>query len=183
MNGILITSDTHWHHFNIISFSKRPFKTTEEMNEELIKRWNEKVDKSDTVYHCGDIAFCSIQEFRKIRARLNGKIILIMGNHDYSQKFHKSQGIFTDIHDIHVLRSGKNSFVLCHYPMWEWAGYFRGAIHCYGHVHNAYNMKVKGALNVGVDNHNFYPLTLDEVIQKVNEQGEDYISHKSSKDI
>ena len=53
---IWIISDTHFCHKNIIAYSGRPFKTVEEMNDEIIKRWNNKVGKDDFVIHLGDFA-------------------------------------------------------------------------------------------------------------------------------
>ena len=57
--GIRFTSDTHFGHNNIIKFCKRPWKTTEEMNEALIERWNSVVKPDDIVFHLGDFAFAA----------------------------------------------------------------------------------------------------------------------------
>jgi len=56
---IWFTSDHHFGHKNIIEFSKRPFANVEEMNAELVKRWNERIAKEDKVYHLGDFALMS----------------------------------------------------------------------------------------------------------------------------
>ena len=39
-NKIWFTSDTHFFHDKIVEYSQRPFASVEEMNEELIARWN-----------------------------------------------------------------------------------------------------------------------------------------------
>ena len=49
MSKVFFTSDLHFGHTNVITFDKRPFSTVEEMDEELIKRWNKKVGKGDLV--------------------------------------------------------------------------------------------------------------------------------------
>ena len=79
---IWFTSDTHFGHKNIIKFSERPFSDVEEMDEVMIRRWNEVVGKDDTVYHLGDFAFLSTGKLRQLISRLNGKICLVNGNHD-----------------------------------------------------------------------------------------------------
>ena len=82
-NNIFFTSDTHFNHTNIIKYAQRPYSDAEEMNEDLIKRWNSVVGKNDIVFHLGDFMFGNINRFWEFRSRLNGKIYLIHGNHDY----------------------------------------------------------------------------------------------------
>lgn len=85
---VFIISDTHLGHNNIINYCFRPFKDAEEMDKTIINNWNNIVRPQDIVIHCGD--FClgkggrnkvadSVKFYRK---QLNGKIILILGNHD-----------------------------------------------------------------------------------------------------
>ena len=76
------TSDTHFNHANIISFCNRPFKDVEQMNEVMIANWNHVIGKDDSVFHLGDFCLGGAAEWTKILDRLNGKIYLIMGNHD-----------------------------------------------------------------------------------------------------
>ena len=83
MSKVLFTSDLHFGHENILRFDNRPFSTTDEMDAELIRRWNAKVDRGDLVYVLGDMIWKSKNDeaFRIIQS-LNGQIILIRGNHD-----------------------------------------------------------------------------------------------------
>lgn len=76
------TSDTHFNHANIIRFCNRPFNDVEQMNETLIANWNRVVQPEDTVFHLGDFCLGGSVEWTKILNRLNGKIYLILGNHD-----------------------------------------------------------------------------------------------------
>ena len=85
---VFFTSDLHFGHANVIRFDGRPFETVEEMNEELIRRWNAKVDKGDLVYVLGDMIW-RMQDCASVIRRLNGQIILIKGNHD---RFIKNAG-------------------------------------------------------------------------------------------
>lgn len=80
---IFFTSDLHFGHENVLRFDNRPFETVEEMDDELIKRWNDKVGKGDLVYVLGDLIWkTATNEAVQIIKRLNGQIILIKGNHD-----------------------------------------------------------------------------------------------------
>lgn len=78
----IYTSDTHFNHANIISSCHRPFNSLEHMNETLIANWNNVVQRNDIVFHLGDFSFGGAAQWAKIRSRLNGRIYLIVGNHD-----------------------------------------------------------------------------------------------------
>ena len=62
MPNTYFIADWHYGHENIISYDNRPFKTVDEMNTELIQRWNDKVRKGDLVYVLGDMFWCKSRE-------------------------------------------------------------------------------------------------------------------------
>lgn len=80
MSKIFFTSDHHFGHTNIIKFCNRPFNSVDEMDNELIKKWNEKISKEDEVYHLGDFALSSNERFKEIADQLNGTSSFINGN-------------------------------------------------------------------------------------------------------
>ena len=80
--NIFFTSDTHFWHNNVIKFCNRPFSSIEEMNDTIIENWNRVVDKNDIVIHLGDFCFCGSDKFKELVEKLNGRIYLILGNHD-----------------------------------------------------------------------------------------------------
>jgi calcineurin-like phosphoesterase family protein len=84
-SGVFFTSDTHFNHTNIIRYCQRPFNDVAEMNETLIGNWNQTVGNEDIVFHLGDFCIGSAAEWSQILDRLNGKIYLILGKHDYRQ--------------------------------------------------------------------------------------------------
>lgn len=132
-----VTSDLHFHHNNILKFQpNRKFNSVQEMNEAMIREWNEKVSPEDTVYILGDVAFCPAKEATAILTRLNGKKILIEGNHD--SKLVKSddfKSCFVEIHKYLRLVYDKTLFCMFHFPIHEWDQCHRGSIHLHGHVH------------------------------------------------
>lgn len=84
---IWFSSDHHFSHFNVIRYSNRPFTTVEEMNEEMVRRWNARVKPEDTVYYLGDFSL-SRQALTTYLPRLNGEKHLIAGNHDHCHPVH-----------------------------------------------------------------------------------------------
>lgn len=79
---IFFTSDTHFSHANIIQYCDRPFRDTDEMDEAIIRNWNETVMPTDTVYLLGDVALGPIEKSLAKVSRLNGYKICVLGNHD-----------------------------------------------------------------------------------------------------
>jgi calcineurin-like phosphoesterase family protein len=73
-------SDTHFGHAEIIQYCNRPYKDAEEMDRMLMANWNSMVKPWDTVYFLGDM--CRKGELEGWLKRLNGRIVLIRGNHD-----------------------------------------------------------------------------------------------------
>lgn len=76
------TADLHLGHANIIRYCNRPFATADEMNEELVRRWNERVAPDDEVWVLGDFALGPIADSLACGLRLNGRKSLVVGNHD-----------------------------------------------------------------------------------------------------
>ena len=166
MDNDFITSDSHWFHKKIIEYCNRPFSSIEEMNEVLIQRWNEVVKPKDTVYHLGDFIWSSsIIKIKEICDRLNGKKILIFGNHDDKKQLLNS-GCFSQCFSYYDFKFKDKFIVLSHYPMEVWNKKHHGAVHFHGHCHGTLERIIPNRFDAGVDSHNYYPISLEE---KLNE--------------
>lgn len=169
---IYYTSDLHLFHNNIIKLCNRRYKNIEEMNINIIKKWNAKVKPEDDVYILSDMFFkyADIQQVKDILKTLNGKKHLIKGNHDKFLNQIRWQDYFEEVLCYKEINDNGRMVVLFHYPIEEWNGYYRNSYMLYGHVHNnecgikQYPRK----FNVGVDVNDFEPKTLDELIEKYN---------------
>lgn len=167
---IYIIADTHFGHANIIRHCNRPFSSVEEMDEALIANWNSVVSPDDDVYIVGDFAY-KVEHPERYADMLNGRKHLITGNHDRKNlKDPEFRKRFVEIRDMLTIKHDGKSIVLCHYPLVEWDGMYRGAYHFFGHIHNNENQAQKimrgiaGAYNVGVENMEYTPRTIDEII-------------------
>ncbi|MGH1334786.1 MAG: metallophosphoesterase family protein [Aureispira sp.] len=169
MRNIFFTSDHHFGHENIIKFCNRPFANVQEMNAVMIKRWNEKVKKRDTVYHLGDFGITYKENLQSILEQLHGKIYLIAGNHESAAIQNRKR--FEWIKDYFELKikdpdcsNGVRRIMLFHYAMRTWRGAGRGNWHLYGHSHGTLpDLEDKLCFDVGVDCHDFYPLSYEEI--------------------
>ena len=190
-SNIYLTSDTHFGHKAILEFCKRPFKDVEEMNWKLIQNWNNKVPHDGLVFHLGDFAWGGAPFWRKIREQLNGKIILIKGNHDEKNL---TQTITTDLFEyvapqMKVEIEGRKMY-LNHVPFLCYGGTYRDknglVFQAHGHVHlsnvkerntgmdceRCYNMLFPTQYDVGVDFNDFAPISWNELNSKILKQVE-----------
>lgn len=83
---VYLISDTHFSHKNIIKYESRPFKDTFEMDEFMIEKWNSTINENDLVFHLGDVIISGAKRAEDMLPRLNGRKILILGNHDHFSK-------------------------------------------------------------------------------------------------
>lgn len=171
---IYFTSDLHLGHNNIIKFTNRPFNNVEEMNDVLISNFNSIVGKNDTVYILGDLCYrVKREDANHLVSRLNGKKILIIGNHDINY----DHDMFDEITYFKVIKYNKVSFSLMHYPMLSWPHSNHNGIQLHGHIHSNYMDNVNNKNNeikrydVGVDANNYYPISIDRIIDFVFERG------------
>lgn len=156
---IWFTADTHFGHAAIVRHSHRPFETLEAHDEALITNWNSCVRAGDTVYHCGDFAWHHPAQFR---ARLNGQIHLVRGNHDRLKP--ADEKLFCSVSNLKKVRVLGQKIYLCHYAMRVWNCSHHGSWHLYGHSHGSLADDPNArAFDVGVDCHNFFPINYDDV--------------------
>lgn len=176
-------ADMHYGHKNCIDFDNRPFFSVDEMNRELIDRWNSVVSDGDTVYVLGDMFWCGQDTAIAVLNSLNGTKILIRGNHDRINSEAMAKCFYAASHYMEI-KDGDRDVVLCHYPIPCFKNHFYGWYHLYGHVHSSFEHNMmehtKQAMtalydrpckmfNVGVMMPwmDYTPRTLDEILRGV----------------
>jgi calcineurin-like phosphoesterase family protein len=180
MPAVFLVSDTHFGHAGVCRFLRndgvtklRPWDNPEEMDEEMVKRWNETVRPNDKVYHLGDVVIN-----RKALAtlgRLNGDKVLIRGNHDIFRD-DEYRKYFRELRAYHVM----NGMILSHIPIHEESlGRFGTNIH--GHLHanrvtflDTYLSKPVIDVRyhcVCVEQTDFRPILFEDVIKRIREEG------------
>lgn len=134
------------------------------MNSALIHRWNSKIQPNDIVYHLGDVGLCSKTKLREILKQLNGRIHLIIGNHDHDVL--KMSELFASVQAIKLIQLDGQQIFLSHYAHRVWPNSHRGSWHLYGHSHGTlFDDPNSLSFDVGVDCHNYYPLSLAEIAE------------------
>lgn len=164
-----VISDLHFYHQNIIGYEKRPFKDYEEMNNEMIKRWNNTVKKQQRIFVLGDFALTNPDNIKKLIDSLNGIKILIMGNHDQHIKPKRWMEMgFAEVYRHPIL---VGFYIFSHYRIY--LGECSPYVNIYGHSHTIKSNEdnQNQYLNVCVENINYTPISFLE-IRKMFEKGE-----------
>lgn len=163
MNTWLL-ADSHFTHRNIIDYENRPFPHTDEMDDYMIRKWNSVVKKHDLVLHLGDLFFGNAEKQEEIAKQLNGRKILIRGNHDKLTKS-KYQKLGFDVKKHYFL----DDYLLTHHPQYDKAlevameyGVLKGNVH--GHVHSRTDhLNPLTHLCVSVELFDYTPVLWEEV--------------------
>ena len=179
MPSVFLVSDTHFGHAGVCRFTRddgftklRPWDNPDEMDEAMVKAWNETVKPTDKVYHLGDVVIN--RKALKTLHRLNGDKVLIKGNHDIFRLEEYTQH-FREVRAYHVM----NGMILSHIPIHpESLGRFGVNIH--GHLHSNRVMKDNGYggkvidpryHSVCVELTDFRPILFEDVIKRIQEEG------------
>ena len=187
MPAVFLVSDTHFGHAGVCRFLRndgitklRPWDNPEEMDEVMIKRWNERVRPNDKVYHLGDVVIN--RRALTTLSRLNGDKVLIRGNHDIFRD-DEYREYFRELRAYHVM----NGLILSHIPVHE-ASLGRFGCNIHGHLHANRVMKARGVdAKTGeilysneidtrywcacVEQTDFAPILFEDVLKKITEQG------------
>jgi calcineurin-like phosphoesterase family protein len=180
MPSVFLVSDTHFGHLGVCKFTRsdgvtklRPWDSPEEMDEEMVKRWNERVKPTDKVYHLGDVVIN--RKALGIMRRLNGDKVLIRGNHDIFRD-EEYREHFRELRAYHVM----NGMILSHIPIHE-ESLGRFGVNIHGHLH-ANRVMVRGfnGKSVNIDNRyhcvcvehtDFAPILFEDVIKRITDEG------------
>lgn len=166
---VYFTADTHYYHKAMLNFRPQ-FRTVDEMNEALIENHNTLVRPTDTVFHLGDVSFGHAIDTVSVLGQLNGRLVLIRGNHD-KRLSDEVLAMFSEVHDyleIDVMRQSGSKQRICmlHFAMRVWNRSHYGAYHLHGHSHG--NLRpYHRSMDVGVDANSLAPISFARVDEKL----------------
>ncbi len=191
--NIWFSADHHFGHTRIAELTNRPWTDVDEMNEALIDNHNAVVADDDLVILVGDLCMGKIAESLELVRRLRGNLVLVSGNHDrthpcYNHKPGRREEFMQKYQEVGltlwpeqilfpILGTGINALI-CHFPYTgDSHGEDRYAEHrpvdtgrflLHGHVHDSFLARGR-MYNVGVDVHDYFPVSLDTIISYIKE--------------
>lgn len=167
---LFFTSDMHLNHVNICKYCHRPFDSRSEMNKTLIDNWNKVVPEDGIVVNCGDFTLLhkeDMKEYQKLFNKLNGKILLLRGNHDRIPITTEPIGNLIAAVDVAMIHVDGVKIMASHYPMLAYPADYQvfGHIHtlsdgtCYG-IDGDVNARLRTTqYDVGVDQNGYKPVS------------------------
>jgi calcineurin-like phosphoesterase family protein len=136
------------------------------MNEAMVKEWNDLIAPEDTVYILGDVAFLPADKATGYMRRLNGRKILVEGNHD--RKLLQDDDFrneFAEVHKYLDINYNGTKVVMFHYPIAEWDQMHRGAVHLHGHLHGGESgMEAYRCRDMGMDATGMIAISMEDAI-------------------
>jgi len=185
---IYFTSDFHFHHNKDFIYKSRGYPSVEEMNQDLINKYNSLVTDEDTVYILGDLCLGGAQkdtENFNLLSLLNGKIHIIRGNHDTDNRLNMYRRLpkVQTIDNASYLKFQGYHFYLSHYPTMT-ANFDldrplkQKLINICGHTHTNYALADLGPniiYHVEVDAHNNYPVAITDIIEQLEQAHQSFL--------
>ena len=189
---VYFTSDLHFYHDKDFIWQARGFKSIDEMNAEIVRRWNEIITADDYVYILGDLTLGNVEEGLKLITQLNGNLHIIRGNHDTDKKVEKYLELpnIVTVEFATIYKYKKAIFWLSHYPTITsnydddkpWAKHL---VCLFGHTHQEqpfYNDNPY-MFNVGMDAHNCTPIYIEEIIENIKNKKQELNNEKTKENI
>lgn len=165
---IYLTSDLHFSHQRNFLYEPRGFSSIEEHDAAIIKNWNEIVTPDDEVFVLGDLVMNDSESGIKKLAQLNGQLNIIFGNHDTDRKigFYEKLSNVTSVGWSALIKSGKWSFYLCHFPTMVDNFEEKHKFYClHGHTHSKDKFQfIKNCCyNIALDAHDNKPVSIEQI--------------------
>lgn len=195
---LYFTSDWHIGHANSLKFDNRPFADLDDMHTQLVKTFNYWVPKHGITYFLGDFAMGDISTAQKVLKALNGRKVLIRGNHDRNFDSCYNMGFDLVLNKAEIML-GKHRITMSHCPLrgihredlssmlgtkpgehWhgesrhsDWASWpDEGQFHLHGHIHSpnkGRSQKILGRqFDVGVPANKYKPVSIGEIQSWIN---------------
>lgn len=179
---IYFTSDLHFCHDREFIYKPRGFNTVWEMNNTIMKNWNNLIEYDDTVYILGDLMLNDNEEGIELLKNLNGKKKIIFGNHCTNTRIE----LYKNLPNTEVrgwadrLDYNGYHFYLSHYPTLTsnldgGRSLKQRILNLFGHTHSKdkFYQDNPTMYNVALDAHNNTPVSIEQIIEDMKAKREE----------
>ena len=163
MGKYFVVADHHFGHHAIMEYCKRPWTNVDKMDRDLVKLHNSIVTPTDTTFFLGDVTLRgaeNIQWLRRIIHSMNGRKILVFGNHDQMHYWHYLEAGFESCHTSYEL-DGPSFIAMAHDPC---VAQDPSRLWICGHLHNVAFSAPTHICIVSVELTDYKPVALNDII-------------------
>jgi len=167
---MFITSNQQFGRQSAITKFGRKFNNIDEMNDHMIKQWNDTVSKDDLVYVAGNFAWDPDSVEYAVK-RLNGNIIVMPGEHDtateeFFKKFGNQDSVPLTFENIHIKKLNALNTVVSYWPLKDWPNKGKNSVSIIGHPSNEYKTShIDRVINVTCDMWDYKPVNIKDLLQ------------------
>jgi calcineurin-like phosphoesterase family protein len=178
LGKLWLISDTHFFHQRIKEYCNRP----DNWQDLIINNWNSIIQPTDTVLHLGDFALGKKEQIQELVSTLNGKILLLRGNHDRcSNEFYKNLGIDV-IHIPFETQFNNKVFIFSHEPIIKKSVMAPNIFNFHGHIHNNPTKGItQNHINLCVEVNDYKPRKFEELYGYIDNLNPIHDSYKRGK--
>lgn len=186
---IYFTSDWHLNHNREFIYKARGFSSVEEMNEAILQRHNEIVDKTDSIFVLGDLCLGggteeALQKNKELIEQFNGHLLIVRGNHDTDKRceMYMSCANVENVVAATYFNYDGYHFYLSHFPTLtsnlEKESLKQCTINLYGHTHQKTNFyyDMPFMCHIGADSRSCRPVSVESVIKDLNEKMQEHLN-------
>lgn len=181
---IWLTSDLHFYHDRGFIYEPRGFDNVEDMNKTIVEKFNSKVGPDDDVYILGDLMLNNNEGGIELIKSLNGKLHVVWGNHDTNPRLelYKTCPNIVEVVPACYLHYKHYHFFCTHYPCitgnLEKESLQKCTCNLFGHTHQMDNFyqDIPFMYHVGVDSHDCYPVSIDQIIEEMEAKVQECIA-------
>ena len=182
---IYLTSDLHFGHNKEFLYKPRGFSSIEEHDQTIVKNWNSIVEDDDIVIMLGDLMLMDNEHGINCLRSLKGNKYYIRGNHDTDNRVElynrPEEGNLRYLGFAFLLNYRKYHFYLSHYPTLttnfdDNGSLKKRTLNLFGHTHSKeefFDENNPGMYNVAMDAHNCYPVSIEDIITKMEKKVEE----------
>lgn len=180
MGKIWVTSDLHFGHDKAFCYGPRGFDSVEEMNEAIVRNWNELVEDEDDVYVLGDLMLGDTEKGLELLETLKGRLHIVKGNHDTDARIlqYSECPNVVEIQDIIHLKVYKVHIYMSHYPTLvgnydDGRSLRQSLLNLCGHSHTTdpFADWDKGRIyHCELDAHDMKPILIEEILESCREE-------------
>jgi calcineurin-like phosphoesterase family protein len=151
----------------VIRPNNRPFGNVQDMNDEMVQRWNAVVKPEDTVIHLGNFAWDPTTAEEMFEDLNFNQLLLLPAEHDSAiLELQAAGGLPTNVKVVNYIFEQNNlNATFSYWPMLEWPSKSKGGYLFHGYYNKKYKSDhKKKMINMATEFWNYTPQNINSIL-------------------